>query len=70
MNPKRLMLRQIGIKMPRVKDKERILETARGGQLVPYKGTPVRPWQGSHFAGQNGVACAERKNFQPRKLPS
>ena len=30
------------IKMPKVKDKERILEAAREKQLVTYKGIPIR----------------------------
>ena len=30
------------IKMAKVKDKERILKTARGRQLVTYKGAPIR----------------------------
>ena len=34
--------RHIIIKMPKVKDKERILPTAREKQSVTYKGVPVR----------------------------
>ena len=30
------------IKMPQVKDKERILKAAREKQLVPYRGVPIR----------------------------
>ena len=30
------------IKMPKVKDKERILQAARGKQLVTYRGVPIR----------------------------
>ena len=29
-------------KMPRVKDKERILQAARGKQKITYKGVPIR----------------------------
>ena len=41
-NPKRPTSRHIIIKMPKVKDKERILKAAREKQLVTYKGVPVR----------------------------
>ena len=34
--------RHIIIKMPKVKDKERILKAARERQLVTYKGGPIR----------------------------
>ena len=30
------------IKMPKVKDKERILKAARGNQKITYKGVPIR----------------------------
>ena len=42
MNPKRPTPRHIIIKIPKVKDKERILKTAREKQLVTYKGAPIR----------------------------
>ena len=42
MDPKRNMLRHIIIKMPKVKDKERILKAERGKETVTYKGVPVR----------------------------
>ena len=42
MNPKRLPLRHIIIKMPKVKDKERILKVVREKQLVIYRGVPIR----------------------------
>ena len=32
----------IRIKMPKVKDKERILKAARGEKLVTYRGVPIR----------------------------
>ena len=41
MNPKRNTPRHIIIKMPKVKDKERILEAAREKQLVTYRGVPI-----------------------------
>ena len=42
MNPKRPTSRHIIIKMPKVKNKERILKAAREKQLVTYKGAPIR----------------------------
>ena len=42
MDPKRAIPRHIVIKMPKVKDKERILKEAREKQIVTYKGVPVR----------------------------
>ena len=42
MNPKRPTPRHIIIKIPKVKDEERILKTAREKQLVTYKGAPIR----------------------------
>ena len=42
MNPKRPTPRHIIIKMPKVKDKQRILKAAREKKLVTYRGVPVR----------------------------
>ena len=42
MTPKRPKPRQIIIKMPKVRDKERTLKAAREKHLVPYKGAPIR----------------------------
>ena len=42
MDAKRPTPRHIIIKMPKVKDKERILKEAREKQIVTYKGVPVR----------------------------
>ena len=42
MNPKRPTLRHIIIKMPKVKDKERILKAERENQRVTYKGISIR----------------------------
>ena len=39
---KRTTPRHIIIKMPKVKDKERILKAARKKQVVTYKGAPIR----------------------------
>ena len=42
MDPKRTTPRHIVIKMPKVKDKERILKAAREKQRVTYKRVPIR----------------------------
>ena len=42
MNLKRPMPRHIIIKMPKVKDKERILKAARVKQLVTYRRVPIK----------------------------
>ena len=41
MNPERPTPRDI-IKMPKVKDKEKILKAARQKQLVTFRGVPIR----------------------------
>ena len=43
MNAKRPTPRHIIIKMPKVKDKVRILKAAGEKQLVTYRGVPIRP---------------------------
>ena len=42
MDAKRPTARHNIIKMPKVKDKERILKAARGKKLVTYKGVPIK----------------------------
>ena len=42
LNPKRNTPRHIIIKLPKIKDKERILKEARGKERVTYKGVPIR----------------------------
>ena len=42
MNPKRTTPKHIIIKMPKVKDRERILTAAKEMQLITYKGTSIR----------------------------
>ena len=42
MNPKRPTPKHIIIKMPKVKDKERILKAARKKQSVTCRGVPIR----------------------------
>ena len=41
-NPKRSTSRHIIIKMPKLKDKERIIKEERAKQLVIYKDAPIR----------------------------
>ena len=41
LDPKRTTPRHTIIKMPKVKDKERILKAAREKQTVTYKGVPI-----------------------------
>ena len=41
LDPKRPTPRHIIIKMPKVKDKERILQAAREKQRITYKGVPI-----------------------------
>ena len=41
MDPERTTPRHIRIKMPKVKDKERILKAAREKKRVTYKGVPI-----------------------------
>ena len=42
LDPKRNTPRYIIIKLPKIKDKERILKAARGKERVTYKGVPIR----------------------------
>ena len=42
MDAKRTTLRHIIIKIPKVKDKERLLKAAREKKLVTYRGVPIR----------------------------
>ena len=42
MDAKRTTPRHIILKMPKVKDKERILKAASKKQLVTYRGVPIR----------------------------
>nr|KAF6336921.1 hypothetical protein mMyoMyo1_012122 [Myotis myotis] len=74
-NPKRTTPRHIIIKMPRAKDKERILKTARERNSVTYKGIPIR--LSADFSTETLQARREwqeifkvmnTKNLQPRLL--
>ena len=42
LDPKRTTPRHIIIKMPKIKDKQRILKAAREKQIVTFKGVPKR----------------------------
>ena len=41
LHPKRNTPRHIIVKLPKIKDKERILKAARGKERVTYKGVPI-----------------------------
>ena len=57
MNPNRPTPRHIIIKMPKIKDKERIWKVAREKQLVTYMGTLIRQLiSQQNFASQKGLA--------------
>ena len=43
LDPKRATPRHIIIKLPKIKDKERILKASREKTRVTYKGVPIRP---------------------------
>ena len=42
LDPRKHTPRHIIIKLPTMKDKERILKAARGKEIVTYKGVPIR----------------------------
>ena len=42
LDPKRNTPRHIIIKLPKIKEKERILKEARGKEILTYKGVPIR----------------------------
>ena len=57
MKPNRVIPRHIIIKMSTVKDKERILKTAREKQIVWYKGNHIRlSGFSAETTSQKGVA--------------
>ena len=41
LDPKRNTLRHIIFKLPKIKDKERMVKAARGKERVTYKGVPI-----------------------------
>ena len=42
MDPRKHTPRHIIIKLPKIKEKERMLKAARGKETVTYKGVPIR----------------------------
>ena len=75
LNPKRTTPRCIIIKMPTVKDKEKILKAAREKQIGTYKGIPIR--LSSDFSKetlqakrdyQEVLKVMKSKDLQPRLL--
>ena len=75
MDPKRITPRHIIIKMPKIKDKERILKAAREKQRVTYKGVPKRLpadfSKGTLYARrdwQKVFKIMKSKDLQPRLL--
>ena len=74
-NPKRNTLRHIFIKLTKIKDKEKILKSAREKKQITYKGTPIR--LSADFSAETLQARREwhdilnvmkGKNLQPRLL--
>ena len=65
MDPKRNTPRQIIIKLPKVKDKEKILKEARGKERVTYKGVPIR--LSADFSKQTLQARRGETNFEVMK---
>ena len=74
-NPKKTTPRHIIIKIPRAKDKERILRAARAKQVVTYKGAHIR--LSADFSTETMQARREwqeifkvmnSKNLQPKLL--
>ena len=75
LDPKRTTPRHIIIKMPKVKDKERILKAARKKQIITYKQVPIRLSidfsKETLQAGrdwQEVFQVMKRKDLQPRLL--
>ena len=75
MDAKRPTPKHVIIKMPKVKDKERILKVAREKQLVTYKGTPLRLSAGfstetlhARRDWQEILKVMKSKDLQPRLL--
>ena len=61
LNPKRNASRHIILKLPRVKDKERILKAVRGKERVTYKGVPIR--QSADFSKETLLARKGWKKY-------
>ena len=56
LDPKRNTPQHFIIKLPKIKDKERILKAARGKETVTYKGVPIRlSVDFSNLTGKKGL---------------
>ena len=70
MDAKRPTPKHVIIKMPKVKDKERILKAARENQRVTDRGVPIRLSADSHkkLCRLERAGKKYSKNLQPRLL--
>ena len=75
MDPKRTTPRHIIIKMPKVKDKERIIKASREKQLVTYRAVPMRlsaDFSKETLQARRGwqevFKVMEKKDLEPRLL--
>ena len=75
MDPKRNTPRHIIIKLPKIKDKERILKAAREKKRVTYKGVPIKlsaDFSKETLQTRRGwkevFKVMKRKDIQPRLL--
>ena len=67
LDPKRTTPRHIIIKLPKIKDKERILKAARKKEKVTYKGIPIR--LSADFSKEKEVfQVMKGKDLHPRLL--
>ena len=72
MDPRRNTPRHI-IKLPKIKDKKRILKTARGKERITYKGVPIRlsaDFSKETLQARRGLKSKvmKSKNLHPRLL--
>ena len=71
MDPKRTRPRHIIIKMPKVKNKERILKAAREKETLTYKGVPIRlsaDFSKETLQARRGFKVMKGKDLHPRLL--
>ena len=61
MDPRRNTPRHIIITLPKIKDKEKILKSARGKERVTYKGIPIR--LSADFSKETLQARGARKKY-------
>ena len=69
--PKRTTPRHIIIKMPKVKDRERILKAAREKERITYKGVPIRLSAdfSKETAAKKGLARSTQRNEKQGPTP-